>query len=156
MSWLKVRETRRSVVASLLRTRVTVAEGGCYASAAVSVLPVEARHIEDWSKTKSAEGLLPRLVRRLILAMDWTARVDMPGGEGTRRHGADGRVESSRAVQFVPEGLSIWELSVESTEKKLNDDYDKRVTTALDEGPAGTVTYVAVSARSIPPARKKK
>jgi hypothetical protein len=122
----------------------------------VSVLPVEARHIEAWSQTKAAEGLLPRLVRRLILAMDWTARVDMPGGEGTRRHGADGRVETSRAVQFVPEGHSIWELSVESTEKKLNDDYDKRVKTALDEGPAGTITYVAVSARSIPDARKKK
>ena len=75
---------------------------------------VKARHLEQWSSTREAQGSLPTLVRQLIHAStEQPTRIEMPGGEGVQRHGWDGVVEAPRASLFVPAGVSGWEISVE-------------------------------------------
>lgn len=109
---------------------------------------VKARHLEQWSSTREAQGELPRLVRQLIYAStDSPTRIEIPGGEGVQRHGWDGLVKAERSFLFVPEGVSGWEISVEQNPKgKAERDFNNR-----NKGPLGLlaseVTFVFVTSR---------
>ena len=87
---------------------------------------------------------LPILIRRLITetALD-LADIDMPGESGVAAGGFDGVTDAGAATPHVPQGVSVWELSVGGNDAKANDDYAKRTS-----GPGGTrardCTYVEV------------
>ncbi|PRY41706.1 hypothetical protein CLV43_105464 [Umezawaea tangerina] len=80
----------------------------------------------------------------------------MPGGSGTSAGGFDGVVVNSSSTAFVPEGISVWELSVEkATKAKADSDYGKRL-----QGPNGEacaeVTYIQTILRPWTKAREWK
>ncbi len=109
---------------------------------------VKARYLEAWSLTREAEGGLPTLVRQLIHAStERPTRIEMPGGEGVQRHGWDGVVEAPTESQFVPAGVSAWEISTHSSPPtKAEKDFNAR-----KEGPLGLppseVTFIFVTSR---------
>ncbi|MEM7473977.1 MAG: helix-turn-helix transcriptional regulator [Planctomycetota bacterium] len=109
---------------------------------------VEARHLEQWSSSREAQGELPNLVRQLIIASPAkTHRIEIPSGEGVQRHGWDGLVESESGSHFVPTGASAWEISVEQNPKQKADrDFKNRTTGPLGL-PASEVTFVFVTSR---------
>jgi transcriptional regulator with XRE-family HTH domain len=89
---------------------------------------VRAKHLEDWAGTQEARYTLPQLVRRLIRATgEGAVRLEAPAGEQTQRPGWDGVVEASADAEFVPQGGSRWEMSVEEDPKqKAEKDLAKR------------------------------
>jgi transcriptional regulator with XRE-family HTH domain len=89
---------------------------------------VTARHLEDWAGTLEARSLLPQLVRRLVRATGTgLVRVEAPAGEQTQRPDWDGLVEASGEAEFVPKGVSAWEMGVEKDPKaKAEEDFAKR------------------------------
>lgn len=98
-----------------------------------------------WSEPLEARGELPRLVRRLVAETTEADRIDFPAGTGVSNLGFDGIVECERGNQFVPPGLSGWELSVAKSDpsQKARDDYTKRAKKASMEA-ASETTYVAL------------
>lgn len=66
----------------------------------------------------------------------------MPAGEGVAAGDWDGSVRTTQATVWVPEGLSVWELSVKARPNtKADEDYAKRSNTP-DGSPTGDCTYV--------------
>lgn len=66
----------------------------------------------------------------------------MPAGEGVAAGDWDGSIRTTEATAWVPEGLSVWELSVNSSpNKKADEDYVKRADTP-DGTATGDCTYV--------------
>lgn len=65
----------------------------------------------------AAERELPRLVRRLIAETVPAAEVRMPAGTGVAQPGWDGIVRCSEGDRFVPDGLSVWELSARTVRR---------------------------------------
>ena len=91
---------------------------------------------------------LPGLVRRLVIeTAAELERIHFPAGVGASSGGWDGHVQTSARSVFVPEGLSVWELSVEkNSQAKAEDDYSKRVV-APDGVATSEVTYVQLICR---------
>ncbi|TQJ91292.1 hypothetical protein [Streptomyces sp. SLBN-31] len=102
---------------------------------------------DDLRKARGDAGfdtVFPLLIRRLIAeTASGLEFLDMPGGSGTAIGGFDGIVTATGLSAFVPEGTSVWELSVGGGNSKAEDDYEKRI-----KGPKGLatqdVTYVEV------------
>ncbi len=110
---------------------------------------VRARDLERWADTLEARSRLPQLVRRLVRA---TGRKlgqgrPFPAHEGIERTGWDGIVEAHEASEFVPAGISGWEMGVnQDPRKKAQADYRNR-----SKSPGGLVkkktTFVFVTPR---------
>jgi len=97
-----------------------------------------------WADTTEARGTFPRLIRRLVLeTCPDVAGLGFPAGEGVQAGAWDGTVRTVQATPFVPEGLSVWELSVQKSglKAKADDDYSKRTSTP-DGTPTLEATYV--------------
>ncbi|MBI3450507.1 MAG: hypothetical protein HY049_16550 [Acidobacteria bacterium] len=101
-----------------------------------------------WADTVGASAELPRLIRRLILETGaGVVEIGFPAGEGIRTGGWDGTVRATQATPFLPEGLSLWEVSVDREPgSKADGDYEKRIHTP-DGTATSKCTYVAVSLR---------
>lgn len=90
---------------------------------------VTANDIKNWSNTHSreAQGLLPLLIKKLILATVNPSYINFPSGDSVLTGGWDGILEVSKGNIFVPDGKSYWEFGTnKSTHQKANNDYDKR------------------------------
>jgi hypothetical protein len=109
---------------------------------------VTATQIEQWAKTREAQGLLPVLVRRLIHAAGGRiVYIDFPAGDSVVRPGWDGKVESDDQSPWVPQGKSLWELSCEEKPaRKANREYQKR-TEQTPQDVRENATFVFVTAR---------
>ena len=92
---------------------------------------VRAVTLEQWAARIDAQYVFPLLVRRLVRATVDSAdliRVLFPALEGVQSPGWDGFVEATRDNEFVPAGLSVWEMSVnQRPQKKAEEDFKKRV-----------------------------
>lgn len=100
----------------------------------------DANHLEHWADDRSAQDFLPRLVRQLIHGLtDSLQRIVFPAGSSVQLGGWDGIVESSQGNEFVPPGVSGWELSTQKKGKKgkADDDYEKR-----SEDPRGLDLFI--------------
>jgi hypothetical protein len=97
-------------------------------------------------REKAAEELLPRLIRRLVLASVPSAKqITFPTGKSINVGGWDGHVECSGAPPYIPVGISGWELSVRKDQKgKADEDYDERTTgaTALPATERSQTTFI--------------
>lgn len=126
-----------------------VAEAQMPSARLVPVVPERWRVTRDdllgWSALLDARGYLPRLIHRLVAETTTADRIDFPAGTGVGNPGWDGMVECARGTQYVPAGLSGWELSVaqSNSDRKARDDYDTRVKDYASEDPSGTA-YVAL------------
>jgi transcriptional regulator with XRE-family HTH domain len=90
---------------------------------------VTAKRLEDWAATQDARGTLPQLVRRLIRATTKALirPVEAPAGEQIQRPGWDALVDAFANSEFVPQGVSAWEMGVDKDPKKKADkDWTKR------------------------------
>jgi hypothetical protein len=93
---------------------------------------ISSRQIEEFfsSRSRLAQGLLPHLVRRLIVesvpAAELTSmRIPVEDDVGMR--GFDGVIDVSSPVgPFVPDGKSVWEISTGDPGDKFADNYGKR------------------------------
>lgn len=101
-----------------------------------------------WADTRQSQSELPRFVRRLILETSPDLiELGMPAGEGVAVGDWDGSARSSGTHPWVPDGLSVWELSVDKRPgKKANTDYAKRMDTPDGTAPADA-TYVQLILR---------
>lgn len=109
---------------------------------------VRALKLQKWADLHQAQATLPRLVRRLIWATGKDIRrIEFPAGEQVQRPGWDGWLEAGGNDAFVPEGVSVWELSVnQNSRDKANKDFEKREKDALGLEP-GDVTFIFVTPR---------
>lgn len=89
---------------------------------------IKALDFEEWAKTYQEKYEFPRLIYRLIWATcSKISKLEMPAGEHVYLPGFDGIVECSSGNDFVPTGVSVWELSTEDqVTTKANEDYEKR------------------------------
>lgn len=109
---------------------------------------VDRSKLQNWADTRSAQSEFPRLVRRLVLeTTPGLLELGMPAGEGVAAGDWDGSIRTTDATAWVPEGLSVWELSVNSSPNtKADEDYVKRAATP-DGTATGDCTYVEVILR---------
>jgi hypothetical protein len=109
---------------------------------------VDQTELARWADSREAQGELPRLIRRLILETGrGVVQLGFPGGEGIATGGWDGTARATETTAFIPDGLSLWELSVDKNPgKKADKDFAKRLATP-DGSPTEGCTYVEVSLR---------
>lgn len=111
--------------------------------------------LEAWANRPDAASLLPKLLRRLLLASAPIRTIQMRADGGVRAGGWDGLVDAATEGLYCPAGISAWEVSVEKSSKsKLDADYDKR---SLQPGgvEAALTTYVAVNLHRLSVTEKK-
>ena len=108
---------------------------------------VSARDLDQWADSLASQSVLPRLVRRLILANASVTQIAMRAGEGTVLRGWDGLVEATVGDAHVPLGTSRWEISTGAHPgTKAQENYDKRTSEPQDVDPAST-TFIFVTPR---------
>jgi hypothetical protein len=107
-----------------------------------------------WADSDGAREL-PELVRRLVRETGAGIQaIDMPGGSGVALGGHDGLVRAANGTAFIPDGVSVWELSVKKgAPAKADEDYAKRVD--VPEGsPTEQATYIQLICRPWTKARQ--
>lgn len=111
---------------------------------------VNSQSIQRWAGTMDARSRLPHVVRQLVwgtIDRSDLRRVDFPAYESSQRPGFDGEVICDKGNAWVPEGRSVWELSVEQQSKsKADRDLKKRTDSTPPEERLST-TYVCLTAR---------
>ena len=87
-----------------------------------------ATDLRDWADRRQAQGLLPRAIRRLILATGaGITKLHVRTDEGVHLSGWDGLVDADRGTPFVPKGPSGWEMSVAKNPKTMaEENWEKR------------------------------
>jgi len=108
----------------------------------------DATDLDFWARRRDAQGRLPQLVRRLVLATTRdVVRAYFRSGEGIVYSGWDGLVESPAGSPFVPAGTSVWEMGTnQNPREKAEDDYKKRTADPLGLNTAN-MTFVFVTPR---------
>lgn len=109
--------------------------------------------LELWADYFDAKYTLPHVVRQLVHGtIDAThlIRAPFPGLESVQRPGWDGIVETTRGNEFVPAGLSVWEMGVEKhPQRKAEGDFKKRTKDPLGLD-RSEVTFIFVTPRKWP------
>lgn len=111
---------------------------------------VSAADIDAWCRRYEARSRLPELLRRLVhetIPPSQLHRNAFDAGGEVQRPGWDGLVEAASGNQFVPAGMSGWELGTEARcRAKAETDQEKRRAEPSPLLPSES-TYVAVTAR---------
>src|SRR5713101_7697528 len=102
--------------------------------------------LDHWADTLDARAQLPHLLRRLVRTVPSIKSLNFPAYEQIQRPGFDGQVEALEGNQFVPSGLSGWEMGVGDPKEKADDDYQKRTKEISPEEQKRTV-FVFVTPR---------
>lgn len=105
--------------------------------------------LTSWANRVDSSAVLPTLISMLIHASAGAdAILRFPADEGVRESGWDGTCESPRSTEYVPEGSSRWELSVnKKSQTKANSDFSKRAAEG-DVTTRALTTYVVVALRA--------
>lgn len=115
-----------------------------------SALLADAADLRTWSERLDAQSTVPELVRRLVHATIGSSdivRINMPSAEAVQHGGLDGVLSVKAGNAFVPEGLSVWEMSVKKAVKgKADEDYAKRTSDPKGVDPKQTA-FVFVTPR---------
>lgn len=110
-------------------------------------MKITANQIEGWGDTRNAQAELPRLIRKLIAATNQLTELSVLAGDSIYRPGWDGKVTSSNASSWVPEGHSVWEIGCNANiTSKANSDYKKRVEEVV-KAERKNIHYVFVTPR---------
>ena len=115
-----------------------------------NILPlVKATHLVQFADRREAEGKLPELVRFLIGATSYCNSSRIPSGDSINLPGWDGKTEVTKnnEAQFVPSGITLWEMSKnKNIEKKINSDFAKRTSNSHGEN-TSNATFIFVTPR---------
>jgi hypothetical protein len=109
---------------------------------------ITATRLVQWADTRAAEGDLPLLIRRLIIASvkEWPD-LHIPAGDSIFKPGWDGVCNSSNKAKLVPAGKSCWEWGRNGNySTKLDEDFEKR-TLATTPDKQAEQTFVFVTPR---------
>lgn len=102
------------------------------------------------STRREAQGLLPLVVRRLVLATAKPGTIgflSFAAGDDVRLPGYDGRVSNSSEHPYIPSWDSVWEMGVSASPKsKADSDYTRRTERATGAD-RSSKTYVCVTPR---------
>lgn len=98
------------------------------------------------SHKEAMKGLLPELVKRLILnCCSNIKNIRMPGCNDVWAPGFDGVVENDLEFKYVCSGTSVWEFGTSNDlMKKINDDYEKRTANSLGLDKKSTEFYLVI------------
>ena len=112
---------------------------------------ITANKIDEWANTVDCRVKLPLLIRKLIYEnINDLSKCKFPSLEQTTSSsGFDGILESNEETQYVPKGVSVWEMGCnkdKSKKRKADEDYKKRKADPLNTTPKETV-YIQVSPR---------
>lgn len=106
-------------------------------------------HLDHWADTEHASRNLPLLVRKLIRGtVSALKRLNIPANEQTSRPGFDGTVETTVGTEFVPAGVSIWEMGVNQDPPSKASKDAKRRFEQLTRQQRSETTFVFVTPRS--------
>src|SRR3974377_2400033 len=112
---------------------------------------IDSADLEHWADRRDAQGRLPELIRRIILAtipLDKIIEIQFRGQEGIQIGGWDGKVVTQSGTPYVPEGLSVWELSTDKDVKqKAEKNYAKRCIDPIGINPKEAVYIFATPRR---------
>lgn len=105
---------------------------------------ITASDLERYADTRESEGVIPELVFLLVRqSVPQISECRIPYGDAVNQPGWDGLVETEEGfLEFVPKGVSFWEIGTGSNpQKKATDDFRKRTKTApiSDRGPSAFV-----------------
>lgn len=88
---------------------------------------IDSTHLNQWASRREAQGLLPHLIRRLILAYHEPQTLSFPAGDAVWIPGFDGILEITQTSLYAPAGKSVWECGCgQDPKSKANSDYKKR------------------------------
>lgn len=88
---------------------------------------ITATQIQQWADTRDAQGMLPVLIRKLIVETARLTELAMPGGDSVGRAGWDGVLTATEGNAWVPVGQSRWEMGCDKqVGDKAAGDYQKR------------------------------
>ncbi|MBO9703677.1 MAG: hypothetical protein J7604_25960 [Sporocytophaga sp.] len=89
---------------------------------------IDSTKLSQWADKKECEGLLPELIRRLIIASNKNLlEISIPSGDSIYKPGWDGRCVCDIQSLYVPKGLSFWEFGRNvKAKEKANSDFAKR------------------------------
>ena len=109
---------------------------------------VDATDLIAWADRRDAQGTLPQLLRRLILATtERISHIHFPAGEGVQSGGWDGVVVTDVGNEYVPAGQSGWEMGANQAAKaKAESDFVKRTKDPENVNPS-EATFVFVTPR---------
>jgi transcriptional regulator with XRE-family HTH domain len=110
---------------------------------------VSAQDLDHWADRHEADGSLPHLLSDLIRATHTASvRLCFPSDESVSRPGWDGWTETVIESEYVPNGLTGWEVSVQRDGiiGKASDDYQKR-TEAPDPLDPADACFIFVTLR---------
>jgi hypothetical protein len=109
---------------------------------------VNSADIENYANSRDCQENLSLLIRRLIRAtVRGITSISFPSGKGIVYPGWDGKLESREETEYIPIGLSVWELSTQKdAKKKAEEDYRKRKENPLGINPK-EATFIFVTPR---------
>jgi len=109
---------------------------------------VDEKDITLWANQRNAQSLLPKLIRRLIIAtVTRINRLHFRTGDGVQFEGWDGILEAEEGPWLVPDGVSCWECSTsKNIKRKADSDYEKRSRNPRGINPSKS-TFVFVTPR---------
>jgi len=109
---------------------------------------IDTTDLRQWANRRNCQETLPELVRKLIRATsDSIESVYFPSGENVLIGGWDGVAILTSGIEYLPDGISVWEFGTNSGVKaKADEDYEKRTKNPLGYNPA-ECTYVFVTPR---------
>lgn len=108
----------------------------------------DATDLVAWAERREAQSLLPKVVRRLVLATgNQVTEAHVRADEGVQHSGWDGIVRADGSAPFVPAGPSGWEMGVGARPRsKAADDLSKRTAKPGPLSPSDT-TFMFVTLR---------
>ncbi|WP_254439748.1 hypothetical protein [Ruegeria arenilitoris] len=91
-------------------------------------MPIDETALRQWADRHECRSNLPILVRRLIRETTPSPiSMRFPGNEAVDLSGLDGHVEADEGTNWVPKGISVWEMGCnQSPAAKADGDYQKR------------------------------
>jgi hypothetical protein len=110
------------------------------------MLRITSTDLKNWAPARDCQEHLPLLVRRLIRASVVNIqKILIPAGDNVILPGFDGTVELITGTEYVPSGISVWELGSNKDYKdKAEGEFKKRSTT-INRADAANTTFVFVT-----------
>ncbi len=109
---------------------------------------IDSKDLENWAQRRDCQENLPLVIQRLIRAtINKINTISFPSGDNIVYPGWDGRLESSEETEYIPQGLSVWEMSTDKDiKRKAESDYQKRKQDPLGYRPSEAV-FIFVTPR---------
>lgn len=102
--------------------------------------------LTNWAPSRDCQGHLPLLIRKLIRASNVIiTKILIPVGDNVNLPGYDGTLEVIKGTEYIPEGLSVWEIgSGRDFKAKAERDYTTR-TDNIDIAEAAKASFIFVT-----------